>query len=67
MVETYSPQVAILLMRTACCIPKATDTNSQHVILIVFPRQERLRQRASVSCIAYIAYLAAYNAILCYI
>jgi hypothetical protein len=33
-------------MRFACCITKATDTHSQYVILIAFPRQQWLRERA---------------------
>jgi hypothetical protein len=35
-------------MRFACWITKATDTHSEYVILIAFPRQQRLRERASM-------------------
>jgi hypothetical protein len=35
-------------MRFACWITKATDTHSEYVILIVFPRQHWLRERASI-------------------
>ena len=35
-------------MRIACCITKATDTHSEYVMLIAFPLQEWLRERASV-------------------
>jgi hypothetical protein len=35
-------------MRVACWITKATDTYSVYVILIDFPRQQWLRQRASM-------------------
>ena len=35
-------------MLFACWITKATNTRSQYVILIAFPRQQRLRGRASV-------------------
>ena len=35
-------------MRIACWIPKATDTHSEHVILIAFPLQQRLHERASM-------------------
>ena len=35
-------------MRIACCIPKATDTHSEYVILIAFPLQHWLHERASV-------------------
>jgi hypothetical protein len=34
----------ILRMRFACWITKATDTHSQYVILIAFPRQQWLRE-----------------------
>jgi hypothetical protein len=37
----------ILRMRFACWITKATDTHSEYVILIAFPRQQWLRERAS--------------------
>jgi hypothetical protein len=35
-------------MRIACCITKATGTHSEYVILIAFPRQQWLRERASM-------------------
>jgi hypothetical protein len=35
-------------MRFACWITKATDTHSEYVILIAFPRQQWLRERASM-------------------
>ena len=35
-------------MRFACWITKTTDTHSEYVILIVFPRQQWLRERASM-------------------
>ena len=35
-------------MRFACCIKKATNTHSEYVILIDFPRQKWLRERASL-------------------
>jgi hypothetical protein len=36
-------------MRFACWITKATDTHSEYVIVIAFPRQQWLRERASMS------------------
>jgi hypothetical protein len=39
---------AIRRMRIACCIIKATDTHLEYVILIAFPRQRWLRERAAV-------------------
>ena len=46
-------------MFLACRITKATDTNSEHVIglLIDFPRQQWLRERASMLRYTYIACL----------
>ena len=35
-------------MRFACCITKATDTPSEYVIHIAFPRQKLLCDRASL-------------------
>jgi hypothetical protein len=35
-------------MRFACCITKATDTHSEYVILIACPRQQWLRERATM-------------------
>ena len=42
-------------MRFACLITNATGTHSENVILIVFPRQQMVRERASMlryTCIA---------------
>jgi hypothetical protein len=42
-------------MRFACCIIKATDIDSEYVILVAFPRQQWLRESVSVlryTCIA---------------
>jgi hypothetical protein len=33
-------------MRIACWIPKTTDTHSEYVIIIAFPQQQGLRERA---------------------
>jgi len=41
-------------MRTACGIPKATKTHSEYVILIAFPWQQKLHERASVLRDTYI-------------
>jgi len=35
-------------MRIACRITKATNTDSEYVILIPFPQQQRLYERASM-------------------
>jgi hypothetical protein len=44
--ERGRPQVTIRRMCIACWIPKATDTHSDRVILIVFPLQQWLHERA---------------------
>jgi hypothetical protein len=44
-------------MRFACWVTKATDTNSEYVILIDFPGQQWLRERASMSRYMHIACL----------
>jgi hypothetical protein len=43
MVERGRPQMAIWRMRIALWIPKATNTHSEYVILIVFPLQQWLQ------------------------
>jgi hypothetical protein len=40
--------MTIWRMRIACWIPKATNTQSEYVILIAFPPQQWLRERASL-------------------
>jgi hypothetical protein len=44
-------------MRFACWIRKATDTHSECVILIAFPRQQWLRESASMLRCTYTACL----------
>ena len=41
----------------ACWMIKATDTHSEYVILITFPRRQWLRERVSVIHYTYIAFL----------
>jgi hypothetical protein len=41
----------------ACWITKATNTDSEYVILIAFPRQQWLRERASILGYTYISCL----------
>ena len=47
-VEPDRPQVAIRRMRIACWITKATGTHSEYEMMIAFPQQQWLRERASV-------------------
>ena len=56
-VEPDRPQIKIWPMRTACCITRATNTHSQYVILIAFPLQQCLHERASMLRYTYIACL----------
>jgi hypothetical protein len=44
-------------IRIACCIPKATDTHTECVILVAFPLQQWLHERASMLRYTYIACL----------
>jgi hypothetical protein len=48
-------------MRTACWITKATSTHSEYVILIAFPRQQSLRERASILHFYAHCFEIAYN------
>jgi len=50
-------QATIWRMQIACWIPKATDAHSECVILIAFPRQQWLHERAWMLCYTYIVYL----------
>ena len=44
-------------MRVAYWVSKATGTHSEYVILIAFPRRQRLRERASVLRCTYTVFL----------
>jgi hypothetical protein len=48
-------------LRFACWITKATDTHSEYVILVAFPLQQWLRERASVLLYKHIVYLVFFN------
>jgi hypothetical protein len=52
MVEPDMAQMTIRRIRFACWVTKATDTRSVHVLLIAFPRQLWLCQRASMSAVS---------------
>ena len=47
-VEPDRPQLTIRRMRIVCWVPKATNTHSKYVILIDFPVQQWLHERASM-------------------
>jgi len=57
MVQPDRPQMTVRCMRISCCIPKATNTHSQYVILIALPLQQWLRERASILHYTHIACL----------
>jgi hypothetical protein len=60
-VEPDRPQMTLWRMRIACWIPKATDTHSQYVILITFPLQQWLHDRAAMLRYTYIDCLVMKN------
>ena len=60
-VEPDRSQMTIWRMRIACWIPKATNTHSQYVILISFPLQQWLHDRASMLRYTYITCLAYFS------
>ena len=57
-VERGRPQMTIWRMRIACCVPKATHTNSQYVILNSFLLKEIVAiRRLNVTVYLYCLYL----------
>jgi hypothetical protein len=46
-VEQSRPHTTTRRMRITRCIPKDADTHSEYVILIAFPRQQWLHERAT--------------------
>jgi hypothetical protein len=54
-VEPDRAQMTMWRMRIPCWILKATNTNPEYVILIAFPRQLWLHERASMLHCTYIA------------
>jgi hypothetical protein len=52
MAEQGRPQMTIWRMRFACCIPKATDTYSEYVIIIGFLLQQLLQESASICTVS---------------
>jgi hypothetical protein len=58
-VEPVTSQMTLWRMRIACWITKATNTYSEHLILIALSLQQWLHYRASVLRYTYIACLVA--------
>jgi len=54
-VEPGRAEMTTWRMRIACCIPKAADTHSEYIILIAFPLQQWLLERASLLRYTYSA------------
>ena len=54
-VQTEWPQMTTWRMRISRCVPKATHTHSQYVIITVIPLQKRLPERPSMLPYTYIA------------
>jgi len=50
-------------MRIACWIPKATNTHTCSVIIIVLPLQQWLHERASLLRYTYLASVVVYDLI----
>jgi hypothetical protein len=55
-VERGRSQMTIWLMRIACWIPEATNTQSEYVIVIAFPLQQWLHERAFLLRETYITF-----------
>jgi hypothetical protein len=47
-VQPDRPQMAIRRKRATCWLPKTTNTHSEYVIIIAFPLQQWLQERASL-------------------
>jgi hypothetical protein len=62
MVQPNGPQMTIACMLCACWIAKAIDTRSEYVILVAFPRQQWLRERASMLRYTYMPALFEHTA-----
>jgi len=56
-VEPSRPQMTVQRMCIACWVPKATNTHSEHVILIAFLQQQLLPKSAPMLRYTYIACL----------
>jgi hypothetical protein len=59
-VQPEGPQMTTWRTRIACWIPEATNTHSESVIVIAFPRQQCLQESASMLRYAYAAYLVIF-------
>ena len=55
MADRGRPHLTVWRMRCSCWKTKATNTHSEHVIIIAFPLQQRLRERAAMLRYTHIA------------
>jgi len=65
--ERGRPQMTIWRVRIACWIRKATNTQSQYVIIIALPQKQWLHERASMlryTCIACLVYVIHVRALI---
>jgi hypothetical protein len=63
-VQPGRPQMTIWCMRSACWVTKATKTHSDYVVIMNFPLQRWLRERASMSRCTYAACLDIFKLLL---
>ena len=54
-VEPDRPQITVWLLQIVCWIPKAINTHSHYIIIIAFPLQKWLHERASILRYTFIA------------
>jgi len=59
MLQPDRPQMTMCSMRCARWIPKATNTHSEHIILIAFPLQQWLQERAPMLSYTHITCLGS--------
>jgi len=64
-VQPDGPQMTTWRTRIACWIAEATNTHSEYVILIAFPRQQWLHESASMLRYTYVHCLSCYFSELC--
>ena len=62
-VETDRPQMTMWHKRIGCWIPKATNTNSEYLILIAFPLQQWLHERVTILRYTHIIRFCFYHLI----
>ena len=53
-VQPNRPEMTIRRKRMACWMPKGTNTHSEYVVLIAFPLQQWLHERASMLRYTYL-------------